>query len=472
MPYADDLDIRITDTSLRDGSHAKGHQFDEEMARSVIAGLDSAGVPVIEVTHGDGLGGSSFNYGFSKVSERTLMKVAVETANRAKIAALMLPGLGTMDDIAAAADIGVSVIRIATHATEADISVQHFGLARDLGLETVGFLMMAHSVRPAMLAEQGRIMVDAGCQCVYVVDSAGALVLEQVGDRVSALVAEIGSEAGVGFHGHENLALGVANSVCAIRAGAMFAISLITTSMSRPSCSRWCCPIARRRSSRWPIRWGPRSCCVPPGDSEFSPRASAPSASLRYLLLFLFELLRGRPNRPKRLPKLLIDLHLIPGHKLVRLIRHANDRLQFVIHRVRHPFVPCRRRMRRDAVVAVVRHAHRHVQKLLRQRIERPRRHDLLDSLPRPLQRLRIVRDRLPEIVDPVRLACRHDVVVHRADFRSRVAIFDQRKCRHEVSQRSCETANSKLAGMLGVAQKPQGLTGEVVREPLSFAPV
>jgi 4-hydroxy 2-oxovalerate aldolase len=220
MPYSDDLDIRITDTSLRDGSHAKGHQFDEEMARSVIAGLDSAGVPVIEVTHGDGLGGSSFNYGFSKVSERILMKVAVETANRAKIAALMLPGLGTMDDIAAAADIGVSVIRIATHATEADISVQHFGLARDLGLETVGFLMMAHSVRPAMLAEQGRIMVDAGCQCVYVVDSAGALVLEQVSDRVSALVAEIGSEAGVGFHGHENLALGVANSVCAIRAGA------------------------------------------------------------------------------------------------------------------------------------------------------------------------------------------------------------------------------------------------------------
>ena len=212
--------IRITDSTLRDGSHAMAHRFTEEQVRGVVHALDGAGVEVIEVSHGDGLGGSSFNYGFSKVSERTLMKVAVETANRAKIAALMLPGLGTMDDIAAAADIGVSVIRIATHATEADISVQHFGLARDLGLETVGFLMMAHSVRPAMLAEQGRIMVDAGCQCVYVVDSAGALVLEQVGDRVSALVAEIGSEAGVGFHGHENLGLGVANSVLAARAGA------------------------------------------------------------------------------------------------------------------------------------------------------------------------------------------------------------------------------------------------------------
>jgi 4-hydroxy 2-oxovalerate aldolase len=125
-----------------------------------------------------------------------------------------------MDDISAAAEIGVSVIRIATHSTEADISIQHFGLARKLDLETVGFLMMAHSVAPEVLAKQARIMVDAGCQCVYVVDSAGALVLEQVSDRVSAVVAEIGKDAGVGFHGHENLALGVANSICAIRAGA------------------------------------------------------------------------------------------------------------------------------------------------------------------------------------------------------------------------------------------------------------
>ena len=220
MPYSDELDIRITDTSLRDGSHAKSHQFDEAMVGAVVAGLDSAGVPVIEVTHGDGLGGSSFNYGFSRVDERTLMKIAVETARRAKIAALMLPGLGTKDDIVAVADIGVSVIRIATHCTEADISCQHFGLARELGLETVGFLMMAHSVEPEVLAKQGRIMVDSGCECVYVVDSAGALILEQAADRVAALVVEVGGDARVGFHGHENLALGIANTVFAIRAGA------------------------------------------------------------------------------------------------------------------------------------------------------------------------------------------------------------------------------------------------------------
>lgn len=219
-PFSDTLDIRMTDSALRDGSHAKAHQFTEQMVRDIVGGLDRAGMPVIEVTHGDGLGGSSFNYGFSHTDERLLIAAAVETAERARIAALMLPGLGTKDDIGAAADLGVSIIRIATHCTEADIAEQHFGLAREKGLETVGFLMMAHSRPPEDLAAQARIMVDSGCQCVYVVDSAGAMILEDVSDRVAALVAEIGSEAQVGFHGHENLGLGVANSVCAVRAGA------------------------------------------------------------------------------------------------------------------------------------------------------------------------------------------------------------------------------------------------------------
>jgi 4-hydroxy 2-oxovalerate aldolase len=220
MPFSDELDIRVTDSSLRDGSHAKGHQFTERMVRDVVRALDGAGVPVIEVTHGDGLGGSSFNYGFSLTDERVLIRAAVEEAQRAKVASLMLPGLGTKDDIAFLADVGVGVVRVATHCTEADVSIQHFGLARDLGLETVGFLMMAHTQPPERLAAQARIMADAGCQCVYVVDSAGALVLEGVRDRVAALVAELGSDAQVGFHGHENLGLGVANSVEAVRAGA------------------------------------------------------------------------------------------------------------------------------------------------------------------------------------------------------------------------------------------------------------
>ncbi len=220
MPFSNDLDVRITDSSLRDGSHALSHQFTIDDVHRMVAGMDGAGVPVIEVTHGDGLGGSSFNYGFSKVDERELMAEAVRTAQRSRIAALMLPGLGTMDDIKAIRDIGVSIVRVATHATEADISVQHFGLARSIGLETVGFLMMAHTVSPELLAGQARIMADAGCQCVYVVDSAGALILEGVTARVEALRAELGDDAQVGFHGHENLALGVANSILAIRAGA------------------------------------------------------------------------------------------------------------------------------------------------------------------------------------------------------------------------------------------------------------
>jgi 4-hydroxy 2-oxovalerate aldolase len=132
----------------------------------------------------------------------------------------MLPGVGVKDDIGVAADNGASICRIATHCTEADVSEQHFGLARKRGLETVGFLMMAHSQPPEVLAKQARIMVDAGCECVYVVDSAGALVLEQVSDRVAAIVAEVGDQAQVGFHGHENLGVGVANSIAAVRAGA------------------------------------------------------------------------------------------------------------------------------------------------------------------------------------------------------------------------------------------------------------
>ena len=221
MPYTAELDVRVTDTSLRDGSHAKHHQFSVADVRAVVAALDDAGMPVIEVTHGDGLGGSSFNYGFSATDERELMKAAVDTAKRAKIAALMLPGLGVKDDIVAAHDLGVSVIRIATHCTEADISEQHFKMARERGMETVGFLMMSHTVTPEALAPQARIMADAGCQCVYVVDSAGAMILDEVSDRVAAVVAELGDDAQVGFHGHENLSLSLANTIVAIRAGAV-----------------------------------------------------------------------------------------------------------------------------------------------------------------------------------------------------------------------------------------------------------
>ena len=212
--------VRLTDSTLRDGSHALAHQFTEGQIRAVVHALDRGNVEVIEVSHGDGLGGSSFNYGFSRVSEFDLIAAAVEEAGNARIAVLLLPGLGTVEDLRHAREVGASVARIATHCTEADVAVQHFGAARELGMETVGFLMLSHRIGPAELAGQARIMVDAGAQCVYVVDSAGALVLSEAQARVRALVEEIGPHAQVGFHGHQNLSLGVANSVLAVQGGA------------------------------------------------------------------------------------------------------------------------------------------------------------------------------------------------------------------------------------------------------------
>src|SRR3954466_5753717 len=208
-------DLRITDSTLRDGSHAMAHQFTEEQVRATVHALDSAGVEVVEVSHGDGLGGSSFNYGFSRTDEIALISAAVDEATRAKIAVLLLPGLGTVENLRKAHGVGASVARVAPHCTEADVSIQHFGAARELGMETVGFLMLSHRASPEALAKQARIMVDAGAQCVYVVDSAGALVLHDAQSRVKALVDEIGDQAEVGFHGHQNLSLGVANSVLA-----------------------------------------------------------------------------------------------------------------------------------------------------------------------------------------------------------------------------------------------------------------
>jgi 4-hydroxy 2-oxovalerate aldolase len=213
--------VRITDSTLRDGSHAMAHRFTEEQVRGVVQALDQAGVEVIEVTHGDGLGGSSFNYGFSAVDDVKLVAAAVDEARNARIAVLLLPGVGTIHDLRMARDAGASVARIATHCTEADVSLQHFAAAREMGMETVGFLMLSHRIGPEQLAEQARIMVDGGAQCVYVVDSAGALVLGEAQARVHALVNEIGGEAQVGFHGHQNLSLGVANSVLAAQNGAL-----------------------------------------------------------------------------------------------------------------------------------------------------------------------------------------------------------------------------------------------------------
>lgn len=215
-------DVRIIDTTLRDGSHAVAHRFTETQVRDTVRALDAAGVEWIEVSHGDGVGGSSFNYGFSGTDEMSLINAAREEARRAKIAVLLVPGIGTVDDLKRAHDAGAEMVRVATHCTEADVSPQHFAVARELGMETAGFLMMAHKTDPENLAKQARIMVDAGCQAPYVTDSAGALLMDDARARFEALVAEVGDEAWVGYHGHQNMSLGVANSVIAHEAGVRY----------------------------------------------------------------------------------------------------------------------------------------------------------------------------------------------------------------------------------------------------------
>lgn len=209
--------FRLTDSTLRDGSHAIKHQFTVDQVRDVVRGLDRAGVEVIEVSHGDGLGGSSFNYGFSANDEMELLRAAVEVAEHARIAVLMLPGIGVKSDLERAADIGVSVARIATHCTEADISEQHIALSKDLGMESVGFLMMAHMSTPEDLLAQARLMESYGADAVYVVDSAGAMTVSDAQARVATL--QNGLECEVGLHAHNNLSLAVANSLAAIGEG-------------------------------------------------------------------------------------------------------------------------------------------------------------------------------------------------------------------------------------------------------------
>ena len=210
---------RLTDTTLRDGSHAMRHQFTCEQVRDTVRALDKAGVPVLEVTHGDGLAGSSIQYGFSKTNEMDLIEEARKTATRAKIAALLIPGIGTRKELKEAIARGIQVVRVATQCSEADISEQHFGMAREMGLETVGFLMMSHMLPPELLAEQALLMESYGCECVYVVDSAGALLPASAAERVRALKKAL-TKAQVGFHAHNNLGVGIGNTLAAIEAGA------------------------------------------------------------------------------------------------------------------------------------------------------------------------------------------------------------------------------------------------------------
>lgn len=212
--------ITVHDMTLRDGMHPKRHQISLDQMRSIARGLDAAGVPLIEVTHGDGLGGASVNYGFPAQTDEAYLSTVIAELKQARVSALLIPGIGTVDHLRMAHGLGVHTIRVATHCTEADVSEQHIGLARKLEMDTVGFLMMAHMSPPEQLASQAKLMESYGANCIYITDSAGYMLPDDVTARIALVRAALKPETELGFHGHHNLAMGVANSIAAIAAGA------------------------------------------------------------------------------------------------------------------------------------------------------------------------------------------------------------------------------------------------------------
>ena len=212
--------LYIQDVTLRDGMHAIRHQYDKKELKSIAIGLDQAGVDAIEIAHGDGLSGGSFNYGFGAHTDWDWLEGIAEELNHAVLTTLLLPGIGTIEDLKKAHALGFRSVRIATHCTEADVSKQHIEAAKKLGMDVGGFLMMAHMNEPKKLAEQAQLMESYGADCVYVTDSAGALMMDGVADRMKAFRDTLSNDTEIGIHCHHNLSLGVANTIVAMQHGA------------------------------------------------------------------------------------------------------------------------------------------------------------------------------------------------------------------------------------------------------------
>jgi 4-hydroxy 2-oxovalerate aldolase len=214
------MNLYIQDVTLRDGMHAIRHQYDKEQLKGLALALDKAGVDAIEVAHGDGLAGGSFNYGFGAHTDWDWLEGIAEELENAVLTTLLIPGIGTIEDLKKAYDLGVRSVRVATHCTEADISQQHIEAAKKLGMDVGGFLMMSHMNEPQKLAEQAKLMESYGADCVYVTDSAGALLMHEVKDRMLAFKEVLNADTEIGIHCHHNLGLGVANTIVALEHGA------------------------------------------------------------------------------------------------------------------------------------------------------------------------------------------------------------------------------------------------------------